>query len=168
MDPVLVEAIQSSIMAILVALVGILTDSIVKWLKEKRATEGAVRDQAEEETRKAQMETTLKLVDIGVDAAEQVYKALDGPAKKEEAKKIILGLLNSEGINISEEQLNDFIEGAVGHINRGKQEVIDDFRSDFDGEVLIENDDDLSSGDQFEEDIKHFQEQLDLQLEDEK
>ena len=167
MDPVLIEAIQSSIQVILVAIVGILTDSVVKWIKDKRATESVVRDQAEEETRKAQMERTLKLVAIGVDAAEQVYKALDGPAKKEEAKSIIIDLLNAEGIGITETQLDDFIEGTVGHINRGKQELIKDFTSEFSGEVLLENDD-LSTGDQFEEDIEHFQEQLDLQLEDEK
>ena len=62
-------------------------------------------------------ETKQKIVTDVVYYIEQVFKTLHGAEKLEKAKNTIVSLLNSKGINFTEEELNVLIESTVNQLN---------------------------------------------------
>lgn len=95
--------IISALAAILVSLVGVITKKVVAFLDEKGITEKLSKKQY--------------LVDIAVNAAEQVYQNEDGAVKLANARKEALKLLNDNGLNITDVELQNFIEASVKAMN---------------------------------------------------
>lgn len=111
---VLQEALISSLAAILVALVGVITKKVVAFLNEKGVTEKLNQKQY--------------LVDIVVNAVEQIWQNEEGPVKLEKAKREALSLLNQNGLSVTDIELDNFIEASVkamnDAINSTKKDVI--------------------------------------------
>ena len=73
------------------------------------------------------------LAKVAVQAVEQVYKELHGKEKLEKALLIASKLAISKGIDISSEELEYYIEAAVGEFN-------DVFNQEIEGSTIIEED----------------------------
>lgn len=84
-------AILSALGTILVALIGVTTKKVVVFLNEKGITEKLNKKQY--------------LVDIAVNAAEQIYQNEDGAVKLANARKEAIKLLNDNGLKITEAEL---------------------------------------------------------------
>lgn len=112
------EEIQTAILGalgtILVTLIGIATNKVVAYLNDKGITDKLARKQY--------------LVDIAVNAAEQIYKNEDGATKLANARKEAIKLLNDNGINVTETELQNLIEASVkamnDAVNSTKEEVL--------------------------------------------
>ncbi|WP_373751280.1 phage holin, LLH family [Jeotgalibaca porci] len=103
------DILVESAMAILVALVGWITREAVAYFKKKGLTEILSQKQY--------------LVDIGVRSIEQIYINEDGPKKLEKAKITALELLSKNGIEITQAELDNFIESSVNAMNEAKKSV---------------------------------------------
>lgn len=112
------EEIQTAILGalgtILVTLIGIATNKVVAYLNDKGITDKLARKQY--------------LVDIAVNAAEQIYQNEDGATKLANARKEAIKLLNDNGINITATELQNLIEASVkamnDAVNSKKEEVL--------------------------------------------
>lgn len=112
------EEIQTAILGalgtILVTLIGRATNKVVAYLNDKGITDKLARKQY--------------LVDIAVNAAEQIYKNEDGATKLANARKESIKLLNDNGINITTTELQNLIEASVkamnDAVNSTKEEVL--------------------------------------------
>lgn len=96
-------AILNAAIGIIVALIGVITKKVVAFLDEKGITEKLNKKQY--------------LVDIAVNAAEQVYQNEDGAVKLANARKEALKLLNDNGLNITDAELQNLIEASVKAMN---------------------------------------------------
>lgn len=103
------NVLVESAMAILVALVGWITREAVAYFKKKGLTEILSQKQY--------------LVDIAVRSIEQIYINEDGPKKLEKAKITALELLSKNGIEITQAELDNFIESSVNAMNEAKKSV---------------------------------------------
>ena len=83
------------ITATITLITAILTTFIIPWLKEKYSTEKLSKWQA--------------YVDIAVEAAEQLYNANDGYAKKQ----YVLEYLSKKGIKFDSDTVDKMIESSV-------------------------------------------------------
>lgn len=72
-----------------------------------------------------ELESHKQLVEMVVNGVEQAYKTLGGKEKLDMAKIEILKLAKSKGIDISEGDLDMFIESAVKSMNGVVKEVED-------------------------------------------
>lgn len=103
----MMEEIQTAILGalgtILVTLIGIVTNKVVAYLNDKGIAEKLGRKQY--------------LVDIAVNAAEQIYQNEDGATKLANARKEAIKLLNENKINITETELQNLIEASVKAMN---------------------------------------------------
>lgn len=70
--------------------------------------------------KKADIDYKMRIVSIAVGAAEQIYKQ-SGMGKKKKAE--VLKFLKSEGIKVSEDELDKMIESCVLEINKWKKEL---------------------------------------------
>ncbi len=94
---------------IILALIGLLgtiiTYIVIPYIKSK--------------TTKEQRESVVFWVQIAVNAAEQIYI---GEGQGKDKKQYVIELLNSKGIQITEDQLDVLIEAAVFEMNKIKTE----------------------------------------------
>jgi len=101
------EQIQTALLGalgtILVTLIGIATNKVVAFLNDKSITEKLNRKQY--------------LVDIAVNAAEQIWQNEDGAIKLANARKEAIKLLNENKINITDVELQNLIEASVKAMN---------------------------------------------------
>ena len=101
------EQIQTAILTalgtILVTLIGIATNKVVSYLNSKGVTEKLNRKQY--------------LVDIAVNAAEQIWQNEDGATKLANARNEAIKLLKENGINITSTELQNLIEASVKAMN---------------------------------------------------
>lgn len=99
------DIVTSSAMSILVILVGIVVQAVKKYL----LTRGG----------KKALEVAEILANNAVNATEQVAGALDihGKDKMEHAKNSLIEGLEAYNINLTNDQLNTFIEAAVKKAN---------------------------------------------------
>ena len=97
------EAIFSALGTILVALVGWVAQQTVAFLNEKGMSE--------------KLANKKYLVDIAVQAAEQIYRNEGGAAKLEMAKNEALKAINRSGLQVTESELNVLIEASVKAMN---------------------------------------------------
>lgn len=97
------DALFNGITAVVVALVGWLTTKVVNYLKELGNTEKLANKQY--------------LVDIAVNAAEQIWQNEDGAIKLANARKEAIKLLNENKINITDAELQNLIEASVKAMN---------------------------------------------------
>lgn len=70
--------------------------------------------------KKADIDYKMRIVSIAVGAAEQIYKQ-SGMGKKKKAE--VLKFLKSEGIKVSEDELDKMIESCVLEITKWKKEL---------------------------------------------
>ena len=103
MDAIYAELINSAIV-ILVALSGIVTRYIVKYLKKK----GLIAD----------IESNKEIVKIVVGAVEQTYNHLNGNEKLNVAKLDLIKLMNEKKIKISEKEIDLLIESVVKEMKK--------------------------------------------------
>lgn len=96
-------AILNAAIGIIVALIGVITKKVVAFLNEKGVTEKLNKKQY--------------LVDIAVNAAEQIYQNEDGAVKLANARKEAIKLLNDNGLKITEAELQNLIEASVKAMN---------------------------------------------------
>ncbi|SFH68499.1 phage holin, LLH family [Pisciglobus halotolerans] len=96
-------AILSALSAILVALIGVITKKVVAFLNEKGVTE--------------KLNKKRYLVDLAVNAIEQIYQNEEGEVKLKKAKQMILSLFNDNGLSITETELDALIEASVKAMN---------------------------------------------------
>lgn len=96
--------------AVIGVVVAICSVFVIPWLKSKVSAE--------------KMETYKVWVEIGVAAAEQLYKAADGAQKK----LYVQSFLFDKGINLDEYDLDNLIESAVLKLHNdlyGTEKVIE-------------------------------------------
>lgn len=105
LQPVLIQ----SMMAIVTVLIGIATEYLVVFLKSKGIDE--------------KLKSKERIVRIGINAVEQLYQELDGPAKLQKAKEITLVELGKNNIHVDETELEFFMEGIMGEINKARREA---------------------------------------------
>ena len=101
------EQIQTALLGalgtIVVSLIGVITKKVVAFLDEKGINEKLNRKQY--------------LVDIAVNAAEQIWQNEDGAIKLANARKEAIKLLNENKINITDAELQNLIEASVKAMN---------------------------------------------------
>ena len=99
------------LVAVVVALIGIITRSLLPFLKAKK-------EEATAKLRQTRWSWAADIVDAVVRAVEQtVSEGIHGKEKKEEAKAIIRRMLVQNGLNLSVEQVDTLIEAAVQAMN---------------------------------------------------
>lgn len=111
MQNIITEAILTGLATILVAFIGYLSQKVAVYLKEKGIAE--------------QLESKGYLVDIAVQAVEQIYENRDGATKFEFAKQEAIKLLKNNGLEVSSVELDNFIESSVKAMKEGFVGVID-------------------------------------------
>ena len=101
------EQIQTALLGalgtIIVSLIGVIAKKVVAFLDEKEINEILNRKQY--------------LVDIAVNAAEQIWQNEDGAIKLANARKEAIKLLNENNINITDTELQNLIEASVKAMN---------------------------------------------------
>lgn len=97
------NAVLSALGTVLVALVGYVAQKVVTFLKEKGVTE--------------QLNKKQYLVDIAVNAIEQVWKNEEGYKKLEKTKEQALKLMEQNGLTVTHAELDSFIEASVKAMN---------------------------------------------------
>ena len=72
----------------------------------------------------ARWQRLINIVEVAVDAAEQVFKGTgQGPIKKEDVLNFVSNWLNEQKIEVSPEELDRLIEAAVKRMNDNKNQV---------------------------------------------
>ena len=112
MENELMAAILTGVTTIVIALIGALTKRITTKL-DTFLEEKGIQDK---------LKSKKYLVDIGVQATEQIWKNEQGAEKLERAKEVIQEMLRSEGLEIEDEQLRQFIEASVNAMKKGVAE----------------------------------------------
>ena len=105
MESQILTALVTAAGTVIISLIGFLSNKLAAYLDEKGIREA--------------LGSKRYLVDIAVQAIEQVYQHEDGAKKLERAKVEALKLMERNKINISEDELVSFIEASVRAMNEG-------------------------------------------------
>ena len=101
------------LMALTVSIIGVITKTLLPYLKEKR-------EEAAAKIRQTKWEWAADIIDAVVLAVEQTTSdALHGDGKKDLAIKHITEILWQNGLDLSQEQISTLIEAAVQELNAG-------------------------------------------------
>lgn len=114
------------LMALIVAMIGVITKTLLPYLKEKK-------EEATAKIRQTRWAWAADIIDAVVRAVEQtVSDEIHGEGKKEIAVKYIEELLAQNGIELSHEQIDALIEAAVQAMNEGtiQIETVDELHTD--------------------------------------
>lgn len=108
------------LMALVVALVGIVTRQLLPFLREKKA-------EATEKIRQTRWAWCVDIIDAVVRAVEQtVSDEIHGEEKKAEAITWISRIFWQAGLNLTDDQIDALIEAAVQQMNAEAMEVYSD------------------------------------------
>lgn len=107
MEAIQVELINL-LMLVLTTLAGYVAKQATSYLKKRGAL--------------AELENNKVLVNIVVNAVEQMYTQLDGANKFEMVKQDVVNLLQEKKIKISDVELNHLIESSVKEMKKGINE----------------------------------------------
>lgn len=110
---ILMPGVLSILGTIITVAVSIVSYKITKWGNEYINNQNT----------KLTIEQKQAVVNSTVAYVEQVFKDVDGATKLEEAKNNILALLQKEGIDIDEEEMNILIEAAVQGLKQGQNKA---------------------------------------------
>ena len=111
------ELIFNVLMALVVALIGIVAKTLLPYLKTKK-------DAAMAELRNSDFWWAADVIDAVVRAVEQtVSTEIHGEEKKAIAVKYITQLLSQAGIELSADQINTLLEAAVQEMNEGTVKI---------------------------------------------
>lgn len=105
------------LMALIVALIGVITKTLLPYLSAKK-------EEATAKLRQTRWAWAADIIDAVVRAVEQtVSDEIHGEGKKDIAVKYIETLLAQNGIELSHEQIDALIEAAVQAMNEGTIEI---------------------------------------------
>lgn len=104
------EALINGAISIITVLIGIAVASLKQWLDAKRL-------KIETEQGKDRLEIIDTVAKTTVNYVEQVFKDVKGGAKLMRALEVAQAELAKQGVHITDEQLNVFIESAVKEAN---------------------------------------------------
>lgn len=108
------------LMALVVAIAGIIARQLLPYLREKR-------DEAIEKVKQTKWAWCADIIDAVVRAVEQtVGDEIHGEDKKAEAVKLIGRIFYQAGLHMSEDQIDALIEAAVQNMNANSMEVFND------------------------------------------
>ena len=105
MEAQILTALVTAAGTVIISLIGFLSKKLAAYLDEKGIREA--------------LGSKRYLVDIAVQAIEQVYQHEDGEKKLQRAKVEALQLMERNNININEDELVSFIEASVRAMNSG-------------------------------------------------
>ena len=105
MEAQILTAIVTAAGTVIISLIGFLSRKLAAYLDEKGIQET--------------LRSKHYLVDIAVQAIEQVYQHEDGEKKFQRAKVEALKLMERNKVNINEDELDSFIEASVRAMNEG-------------------------------------------------
>ena len=105
MEAQILTAIVTAAGTVIISLIGFLSRKLAAYLDEKGIRES--------------LRSKRYLVDIAVQAIEQVYENEDGEKKFNRAKVEAFKLMERNKININEDELDSFIEASVRAMNSG-------------------------------------------------
>lgn len=105
------------LMALVVAIAGIIARQLLPYLREKR-------DEAIEKVKQTKWAWCADIIDAVVRAVEQtVGDEIHGEDKKAEAVKLIGRIFYQAGLHLSDDQIDALIEAAVQSMNANSLEV---------------------------------------------
>lgn len=105
------------LMALIVALAGIITKTLLPYLKAKK-------DEATAKIRETRWSWAADIIDAVVRAVEQtVSDEIHGQGKKDMAVAYIHQIFTQNGLDLSEEQIDALIEAAVQALNENVIEI---------------------------------------------
>lgn len=106
-------------MALIVALIGVITKTLLPYLKAKK-------DEATTALRQTRWAWAADIIDAVVRAVEQtVEDGVHGEVKKDEATRLIMDFFRTNHIDLTQEQISALIESAVQAMNSNTIEVTD-------------------------------------------
>lgn len=106
-------------MALIVALIGVITKTLLPYLKAKK-------DEATTAIRQTRWAWAADIVDAVVKAVEQTAdEYMHGEVKKDAATRMIMDFFHQNGIELTTEQISTLIETAVQELNANTIEVTD-------------------------------------------
>lgn len=97
--------VMNAVATIVIAFIGFAAKSVKKYFDEK----GLLKE----------LEHYDYLADIAVKATEQIYQKENGPIKFLRAKEMFIEQLGKRGLDVSDKQLDLFLENAVKRMNDG-------------------------------------------------
>lgn len=107
------------ISALVLALIGVITKTLLPYLRAKQ-------EAATTALRQTRWAWAADIVDAVVKAVEQTAdEYMHGEVKKDEATRMILGFFRENGIDLTPEQISAMIESAVQELNANMIEVSD-------------------------------------------
>lgn len=105
--------------ALVVALIGVITKSLLPYLKAKK-------EEATTAIRKTRWAWAADIVDAVVRAVEQTAdEYMHGEVKKDAATRLITDFFHQNGIELTTEQISTLIETAVQELNSNMIQVTD-------------------------------------------
>lgn len=106
-------------MALIVALIGVITKTLLPYLKAKK-------EEATTALRQTRWAWAADIVDAVVKAVEQTAdEYMHGEVKKDEATRLIMDFFRTNHIDLTQEQISALIESAVQAMNSNTIEVTD-------------------------------------------
>jgi len=105
------DLIFNVLLALIVAILGAIASELIPYIKTRL-------DTATEKLRRSEWAWAAEIIDAVVRAVEQTaFDCIHGEDKKAEAMGMAQRLLNSSGIQLTEEQIDTLIEAAVKAMN---------------------------------------------------
>lgn len=114
------ELVFNVLVAVVVALIGIITHQLLPYLKQKK-------DEVTAEIRLTKWAWAADIIDAVVRAVEQtVSDGIHGDDKKRVAFEYIKSVFKDTGIELTDAQINTLIEAAVYAMNEGKEVAVEE------------------------------------------
>ena len=104
------DLIFNVLMALVVAIIGVIGKELVPYLKEKKAA-------AMKQLEQTKWDWAVDIIDAVVRAVEQTVLDVHGKDKKTIAKRQIYKILKQANISLTEDQIDTLIEAAVQEMN---------------------------------------------------
>ena len=119
MNEMVNQLVFSVCMAMIVAMIGVVTETLLPYLRAKK-------EEATTAIRKTKWAWAADIIDAVVRAVEQtVEDGVHGEAKKDEATRLIMDFFRTNHIDLTQEQISALIESAVQAMNSNTIEVTD-------------------------------------------
>ena len=119
MNEMVSTLIYNTLLALIVALIGVITKTLLPYLKAKK-------DEATTAIRQTRWAWAADIVDAVVKAVEQTAdEYMHGEVKKDAATRMIVDFFRENHIDLTEAQISALIETAVQELNANTIEVTD-------------------------------------------
>lgn len=119
MNEMVNQLVFSVCMAMIVAMIGVVTETLLPYLRAKK-------EEATTAIRKTKWAWAADIIDAVVRAVEQtVEDGVHGEAKKAEATRLVFDFFRANHIDLTQEQVSALIESAVQAMNSNTIEVTD-------------------------------------------